>query len=97
MNTLSISSLSWSPFTNLLRHKGCSHKQVIGELKNQLLGRYKKRKGCLIIDFLSIMVTFYYSLTNYTFFFIRTKFLRTSSRLDAQLSDIGNFFLRLNL
>ena len=32
MNTLSISSLSWSPFTNLLRHKGCSHKHIIGEL-----------------------------------------------------------------
>ena len=32
MCTLSISSLSWSPFTNPLRHKGCIHKQIIGEL-----------------------------------------------------------------
>ena len=32
INPLSISSLSWSPFTNPLRHKGCIHKKIIWEL-----------------------------------------------------------------
>ena len=47
--------------------------------------------------FLSILGTFTILLRITLFFFIRTKFIRTSSRLDAQLSNIGNLFLRLNL
>ena len=43
--------------------------------------------------FLSILGTFTI-LLRITLFFIRTKFIRTSSRLDAQLSNIGNLFLR---
>ena len=51
MNTLSISSLSWSPFTNLLRHKGCSHKQDIGELsKTSLLQVICTQIGELRLD-----------------------------------------------